>query len=1132
MNNVLATHQKIWGILLWAFLIVNADKVCKISYHDYPANLDGITIEVPEDAVSLSEAITIKQPDDSSVTFLNTPAIMFVIDNSGSMFKPHQYDKNEKDSTYELARDPEGNRFTVTSALIDSLYEKDPNSQVGLTVFGSGLHYDSTGEVTKYIDPDDFSNMWNGTFVTFLQLNKEYENKGKMDSGFNILKFFLETHELTEDVTFTDANNNKIGDTTVTYTMLKNLRRTYKSYTGTDITLAFDAVKASLEFTEVDVKNQYTIFFSDGVPSGTSNDDFKEGKGVPTTYTVFFDPDMEAPAVLKEMNKNIQDNGYSSSNPKSELWPFDNSSHEELLEFMVENILNKISGEITTEPIEITINGKSNGVWEDDTFVFTEQFPLIGELSPFKFDISYLLKIKTSDGKEEVDSINEEVDFSVERMTNPDLLDSLEVEYWNRDILFYEDGEEISALNEKSEEFELRFREEHIDCNYRYSDVDIILRSEIMGDELTVRLDEKDEHNFRKIVAVDFKANSPDNSDDVLQISPNDRIIAFFANPRLPLDTLTEVLATDISNSLRFSSAVYFDMDANGSVDKIECKYSSLLPISDDLKEKIEEQFELPSFRKFSIDSTEIKNSTFTLFVEEQRDEIQTFTSDEDVIKVSEKDLDSIIIDKVTLEIIDSVAPVLADKEVLVEKRLDGDVLTVTFSEELEDISSESPLYFYNEDGDRYQCILEVDETKNGRYVFNVTDGIENISNGDSVHINFSENIIGDNLNNWQRNSKNIKRLIKVREQFRFTEATYYDKDADGHPDILEVLWESGSGSLDIDTDKLVALLSLPEFRDLKIDKEEVELTDRKLNIPVEERMEDINTAVTLDDVLKVKSGTEGIWYIHSTEIDIVDSMAPVIKSNPVLYVNSMEDDGADSLSLFFSEEIEDIDSDTPLRFFHEKNDLVGELSVLTHDGAYVTFEVLSLEEDVSELIAGDSVNINKGVADNNGKEQKNRKNIRRPIDVRLILPKIDVDLIAVNPYKIKETVVHDDVIAAIDDVEKYALEMSDSGFVGCLLMTEFKPRSLLKQLDIEIEGTISILDKVGNVLVESAPMEYVSDFNELLYIWNGKNTLKRIVGGDSFVAVANIRLTINRNRSYEYREEVIISTKNSEEEK
>lgn len=1126
MNNLVSTCQKVCGLLLLLAAVLFGKEVCKISYHDFPAELDGITIEVPDDAVSLSEAITIKQPDDSSVTLMNTPAIMFVIDNSGSMFIPHQYGKNYPDTSYELPRDPDGNRFTVTMSLIDSLYKKDPSSEVGLTIFGSELHFDTTGELGQVVKTHPFSRTY-GSFKVFLQLNKEYTEKGKTRTGYDFLKYYLESEIVTDTIainTGSSFNPIWIRDTIVEFRMLKNLRSDFRDYTGTNIDLAFNAVKKALPGASAQKKNQYTIFFSDGVPSGSSGNEFADGKDVPTTYTVFFSPDMVAPDILKTMNKNIQENGFSSSNPKSELWPFDNSSHEELLEFMVENILNKLNADITTEPVEIKINGKSNGDWIDGQFVFTEQFPLIGELSPFKFDISYSILTKTSDGTEQLDTINEEVDFSVERFDNPSLLDSLEIEYWDRDILFYKDGSKLGALDETSTEFELRFKESRVDCNYRYRDVEILLTSAKMGDELLVALNEKDEHNFRKMVTVDFKANSADNSDAVLQIAPDDTVYAFFQNPSLPLDTLTALLGTDINNSITIDSAIYYDENADGFVDKISLAYSSLLSVDEAMEEPLVDLITLPSFREFEITDMVIKSDKILLTVKEDRENFQTFCSSKDVITIAEKDLGSVVVENCTIAVQDSVAPVLLDTILIVERGVDETVLTCIFSEDVQEITTDKPLAFYSGTSS-YDVTLEEKESKGTRYRFIVSEGGEQFENGDSVHISYRYNSIGDTLDNWQRNQKNVKRLLTVVDEIVVNKAAYFDGDRDGHPDTVAVELISHGDLDEVDVTKLIEFLELPSFRNFKVYKDEAVLDEKKLIIPVAERREQINTAVTDDDLLAVSAANFGSCFISDAAVAIQDSMAPVIKSNPVLYINTLSDEAEDTLKVQFSEEVEEPDEERLLRFFREKSSFEGELKLISFDTDNATFVVDYFTKDKKELLQGDSVNVNYGLYDLNDNEQKSSRNIKRPIDVKLLLPKVTVSLVAVNPYSINKTVVPEEIIDLLEDVEDYELDQSDSGYVGCLIMTQFEPSSLLGQVDCEIEGVITLLDKVGNTLVEKVDMEFVKELGQLVYIWNGKNSFNRTVGSDSFVASAAIKLRINDSKEFQFQKDLLITT-------
>lgn len=1336
----------ILAILLIPLLSFSAE-VCKISYHDYPASLKGKVLEAPANAVSLSEAVSIKKGDDSSVVIMNTPALMFVLDNSGSMYVPH---RNSGDSEpYKLALDPEGNRFSVTEAMIDSLYVQDPNAEVGLTVFGSKLHFDKTEVVTKYINPDDPFNFANAAFVTFLQLNKEYTEDNRTRTGYEILKYYLETEQQSDRIVFKDENDTTkiILDTVVYYTMLKNITNTAITFdAGTDITKAFKAVKQSLNHTSIEKKLQYTVFFSDGIPSsgGTEMWDFVEGKGVPTTFTVFFHPDKVAPESLERMNENIKNNNYSSNNKNSELWAFDNSGHDDLLQFMIENVLNKIKGEITTEPVEITINGKTNGTWNDGVFTFSDQFPLTAEKSDFTFDIQYNIITKKSDNTTDIDTVHDTVSFSVEREQSPNLMDSLTIERWDRSISIHDADSLIEIIAEGTKELTVHFKEQKVDCNYEYENVEVLIESKRCGDRLLLPLDAQNKHHFSKAFTLDFTEEEANKADTKLQLFPDDEITLFFQNRKLPLDTLSCTYATDINYRIRFNEAIYYDSDGNGSLDKIRLPFSanfdlseSMLPeltrcislpnyrklsiekttliesaieleviekmgrlktdLSDDdkvsieakeiefftvpehtipavdsmapvldsqtvsliktvdeatltvrftepIKEinsdeplrfydessdfyeveleiisqtdtechfrinssdkavqtgdslhinfkgnhvadrngnsqrlpfnvkrristsaiiatekvayfdnnadghvdqiklfysslqdlnttKAEELFrkaiELPSFRNFIIDSLTVTPGHVSYSVTEDRKEIQTYCTDEDIIIIHEEEMHDLLLKSTQMQIDDSVAPVLLDSTVLLTRSPDEATLEVYLSEELASFESDAPLTFYNQNSS-YQMKLEKSENTTHRYRFTIKESANKAVSGDSVHID-AEALLGDRNGNKQRNSENVKRAIRVVDELRLHSATYHDQNADGFIDRITMAYAFAQEKLTISTERLLESITLPKVRNLKVLEDEISINATSISIPVVEEAERCNTACSAEDVLIISEATIKEITLKDDTLEIIDAMAPVISETPVLYINTLSEDTPDSLTLTFSEEIVEIVSEKPFRFFHEGETFLGELETISQDKKSCHFTIHAFDSNVNELLQGDSLNIRKAVFDREGNEQTNPQNIKRPIEVQLILPKITFDLRAITPYIDGTTLVPEEIVTQLDAIDQYELSQSDSGLVGETIQLLITPQTLLKQLDFTCAATVTILDKVGNVILTPQKMEYLENLYAFTYIWNGKNSQGRSVGNDSFLLQCQVELTFEDGQSFQVERERIIATKEKE---
>src|SRR6185436_301995 len=96
--------------------------------------------------------------------------------------------------------------------------------------------------------------------------------------------------------------------------------------------------------------NQFFVFLSDGNPA--ANDDgrrgvteyqFVAGTNTPTTFTVFF-LDNQNPATdsIQKMTTNIQNNGYSATNPKSQYFEANLTSGGQLAPLLLNNVLNTI----------------------------------------------------------------------------------------------------------------------------------------------------------------------------------------------------------------------------------------------------------------------------------------------------------------------------------------------------------------------------------------------------------------------------------------------------------------------------------------------------------------------------------------------------------------------------------------------------------------------------------------------------------------------------------------------------------------------------------------------------------------------------------------------------------------------
>ncbi|MBN1130355.1 MAG: VWA domain-containing protein, partial [Chitinispirillaceae bacterium] len=165
-------------LLFFAFSSLSAKEVGRFSYRSAPENLDGDTILVNDTMVAMSEKIRVFQEliIDRPDTIPEMPAVFFLIDNSGSMNL--------------MNIDPMGNRFTVTSALIDTIMAKHPQAEVGVAVFNGGLYYNPASKPGIFQTITSNSSMGlddTGAFVPLLPLNQTYGTQ----TGYEVLKEVL-----------------------------------------------------------------------------------------------------------------------------------------------------------------------------------------------------------------------------------------------------------------------------------------------------------------------------------------------------------------------------------------------------------------------------------------------------------------------------------------------------------------------------------------------------------------------------------------------------------------------------------------------------------------------------------------------------------------------------------------------------------------------------------------------------------------------------------------------------------------------------------------------------------------------------------------------------------------------------
>ncbi|MDR3013304.1 MAG: hypothetical protein LBU70_08875 [Chitinispirillales bacterium] len=316
-----------------------------------------------------------------------TPSIMFLIDNSASMYA----------GGLRLGEDPLGHRFRVTLALLDSIYAVHPDAEVGLAIFTDALQFDASRDERLVRFEGPTTPVANQSFFPPLPLNQSVTPNGFYDvvaagnAGATYRGLLRSLFSVPSDAT-----------------EQARIRAPIIGGQYTDISLAFEAAVQAFGASSIAKENQYIIFLSDGEPNVASSHNAGrfarrfdyvsgalQGNLVPTTYTVFltnggtremcpltldtvsviprgteglprnFYEALEAiglsvGATASGMTYSIRNNGYSASNPDSDIWVLE-SDYGNLLNLM-DDIIERILRGSSDESESIAHMG--NGVGE------------------------------------------------------------------------------------------------------------------------------------------------------------------------------------------------------------------------------------------------------------------------------------------------------------------------------------------------------------------------------------------------------------------------------------------------------------------------------------------------------------------------------------------------------------------------------------------------------------------------------------------------------------------------------------------------------------------------------------------------------------------------------------------------
>lgn len=914
--------------LLSAFSI--GAQVGKFNLLDSPEKINGGELELPEGVVAMSEFVKISNSSET-LEKGGASSIFFVIDNSRSMFTYMQK------STHTGPFDLEGARYKATLDIIDSIYAKSPDTEIGLSVFSAYLYFDPTDdelfeEIVTYKDKYTIE----GGFIPLLKLNEPVKKgKYKGELGYDVLKRYLETKEyeyefeghnnIHQNLAYKPSNK-KLHPTEVYDVGLK---------TGTNIWAGFSAAKEAMLNATQPKSDQYIIFFSDGA-NQVNNDDEGPSKSedwrevvipnCPTSFTVFFNPaSSNTTKHLEEFTKgasseiflkgSVQGNGYSSSNPKSDLWAI-TAGREKLVDTLMINVVADIIKTTTKViPTKIKIQGIDAGNWDGTGFTFTNLFPLTGVTTPVNYTIDYDIirdSITETGDTVVVETKSETIVIDYDAILKNSPTPSLEYEllWWDRTLAGFDSDTAIVTVESAKGELEIRFDEKAIDTLYDYPNVEITITTG-NGDEEKVTLD-KNGSSFRK--KVQRTIGTAAKNDGVVQYNPEDKITLSYANPNLPLDTISTTIPVDASMGFTVSDVIYHDSRGDGQVDQIFVKISgdSLVDQLTELGSKIA----FPSERDFNITAVAIQNDGIRLTVDE-RGPVTTAVHSYDMAKMNDtltlSDLSLVV--PFELKIRDSIAPVLLEAS-LVDSIKAGaeDLLTVKYSEDIEDIFAASPLTFFDNGSNASGADLEKRSFNGTEATFLV---LNNLSLADKEFVNISLNspACKDRAGIEQKNDQNVKVPLKVTtvaDGLQISRAENLDNDGNGKIDqILLTLNQSIEGA---DLSQLPGKLQLDSRRNYT--PFTAALLNGKISLTLKEESADIFTglfdgeSVTLtEDVVLTDTTT-----LRANSVPVTDMVAPV--ATEAILADSVKVGSEDYLTVTFSEDMSDQFIEKPFTFF------------------------------------------------------------------------------------------------------------------------------------------------------------------------------------------------------------------------
>jgi hypothetical protein len=233
-----------------------------------------------------------------------------------------------------------------------------------------------------------------------------------------------------------------------------------------------------------------------------------------------------------------------------------------------------------------------------------------------------------------------------------------------------------------------------------------------------------------------------------------------------------------------------------------------------------------------------------------------------------------------------------------------------------------------------------------------------------------------------------------------------------------------------------------------------------------------------------------------------------------------MTDTTLDTLFVKFSEPVKRVIAPEPfyfLDFDNHTNYTVNLKDASQLEAGKMVFYVTSVI-GADDMEDGDSVWIHETdrVCDTEGNYQNNNQNTRRRLYVKQIALPYTYIPQAVSPVSLQTLTtdaktsvppVIQTVLSSEGILNDLNLQKNIAGnYCGMIIMAVPDPENIGQFIqDLKMQGTITILDAVGNTLVLKQRLAWWEERKSLVYVWNLKNRNGRLVGPGMYVCLFEI---------------------------